>query len=236
MSLHRGPTLPYKVVAGVTPCPVGWLLQGAKIHGSTFAPELSRVYDTFLEILDEHPAYQIIVLNTPIGYLDTPDMGPRTCDREVRSLVGRRGSTIHNAPSRAILSGQIEVSDAGLDAVTAMMLPRIREVADEMSPFRQRLIYEGQPELSFFQLNKDTSMKRSKNIEMGRDERFEVLDSHVPGIDRVLAEELNGVPEKHRFDAMSLLWTARRVFGHAAKRVPSEPEWDSEGLRMEIVY
>ena len=79
-------------------------------------------------------------------------------------------------------------------------------------------------------------MKRSKNIEMGRDERFEVLDSHVPGIDRVLAEELNGVPEKHRFDAMSLLWTARRVFGHAAKRVPSEPEWDSEGLRMEIVY
>jgi predicted RNase H-like nuclease len=206
------------------------------MHGATFAPESSRVYEAFLEILSEHPAFSIIVINAPIGYLDTPGMGARTCDKEVRALVGRRGSSIHNAPSRAVLGGLIEWNEGGLDAVTATMLPRYREVAREMSPFRQRLVYEGHPELSFFQLNQDTSMKRSKKIEAGRDERLEVLESHVPGIDQVLDVELPGVSEKHRFDALSLLWTARRVSGHAAKRIPVEPEWDSEGLRMEIVY
>ena len=236
MSLHRGPSLPYSIVAGTTPCSSGWLLQGAKIHGATFAPETPRVYDTFLEILGEHPAYDIIVVNAPIGYLDAPEMGSRTCDREVRKLVGKRGTTIHNAPSRAVLDGVVKWTDGGIDAVTATMLPRYREVAKEMSPFRQRLIYEGHPEVSFFQLNEDASMKRSKEIEAGRDERLEVLESHVPGIEEVLNVELEGVSEKHRFDALALLWTARRVFGHAAKRVPTEPEWDSEGLRMEIVY
>ncbi len=236
MSLHRGPTLPYRVVAGVTPCPSGWLVQGAKMAGSTFAPESPRVYETFLDILDEHPAFEIIVINAPIGYLDTPQMGARTCDREVRALVGRRGSTVHNAPSRAVLDNLVEVKEAGLDAVTATMLPHYREVAKEMSPFRQRLIYEGHPELSFFQLNKDSSMQRSKKIEAGRDERLEVLESHFPAMDKVLDDEISDVSEKHQFDALALLWTARRVFGHAAKRVPYEPEWDSEGLRMEIVY
>jgi predicted RNase H-like nuclease len=204
--------------------------------GSTFAPEPPRVYETFLDILSEHPAFETIVINAPIGYLDTPEMGARTCDREVRALVGRRGSTVHNAPSRAVLDELVAVKEAGLDAITATLLPHYREVAKEMSPFRQRLIYEGHPELSFFQLNKDTSMQRSKKIEAGRDERVEVLKSHFPAFDTVLDDEISEVSEKHQFDALALLWTARRVFGHAAKRIPSEPEWDSEGLRMEIVY
>jgi len=236
VSLHRGPTLPYRVVAGVTPCSTGWLVQAAKMAGSTFAPEPPRVYETFLEILSEHPAFEIIVINAPIGYLDTPEMGVRTCDREVRALVGRRGSTIHNAPSRAVFDNLVELNHAGLDAVTMSMLPHYREVAKEMSPFRQRLVYEGHPELSFFQLNQDASMKRSKKIEAGRDERLVVLESHFPAMSDILANEIEGVSEKHQFDALALLWTARRVFGHAAKRIPSEPEWDSEGLRMEIVY
>ena len=68
---------------------------------------------------------------------------------------------------------------------------------------------------------------------MGRDERRAILELRIPGIDVVLDTELLGVPQKHLFDAAALLWTARRVSAHAAKRIPTEPEWDSEGLRME---
>ncbi len=236
MSLHRGPTLPYSIVAGVTPCPPGWLVQSAKLHGATFSPEFPQVYETFLEILSERPNFSNLVVNAPIGYLDTPEMGPRTCDIQARSLAGARGATIRNAPSRAVINGQVPWSDAGIDAITATLLPRYREVAREMSPFRQRIVYEGDPELSFYQLNQDTSMQSSKKIVEGKEERRDVLESHIPGIDKVLEAEVDGVSEAHIFDALSLLWTARRVYGHAARRIPIEPEWDSEGLRMEIVY
>jgi predicted RNase H-like nuclease len=135
-----------------------------------------------------------------------------------------------------VLDGSIDWIEGGVDAVTATLLSRYREVALEMSPFRQRSVYEGQPELSFYQLNLDASVQASKKVEAGMDERRDLLVTHVPGLEKELEIELDGVSPQHRYDALALLWTARRVFGHAARRIPIEPEWDSEGLRMEIVY
>jgi len=34
--------------------------------------------------------------------------------------------------------------------------------------------------------------------------------------------------------AAAFLWTARRIFAHAAIRIPEDPEWDEQGLRMEM--
>ena len=236
MSSHRGPDLPYSVVAGVTPFNDKWLVASAKLAGSTFAPETPKVYESFLEVLSERPAFAVVVINVPIGFLDTPDMGARTCDRQARALLRRRGTAVHNAPSRAVFEGRIEDGADGLDAVTRTMMPRYREVAKEMSAYRQRVVYEGHPELSFFQLHKDTPLKRSKVIEEGKEERRIVLEEKIRGSERFLDEGEVDAPQKHVYDAFALLWTARRVYGHAAKRIPVEPEWDSEGLRMEIVY
>ena len=235
MSPRRGPDLPYSLVAGVTPIGSGWLVSSAKIAGATFAPEPPKTYPTFLDVLGERPAFSILVVNAPIGYLDTPKSGARTCDLDARELLGRRGSVIQNAPSRAVLRGDVSWQEGGLDAVTATMLPRYREVAEEMSPYRQRTIYEGNPELSFYQLNKDNPIVLSKRKESGRDERREVLLERIPGIDKVIDVDLPYVRSKHLNDAAALMWTARRVFGRAARRLPKEAEWDSEGLRMEIV-
>jgi predicted RNase H-like nuclease len=224
------------VVAGVTPFNDKWLVASAKLAGSTFAPEPPKAYDSFLEVLGERPAFSVIVVNVPIGYLDTPDMGARTCDRQSRALLGRRGTAVHNAPSRAVFDGRVDASNDGLDAVTRTMMPRYREVNDEMSPYRQRVVYEGHPELSFFQLHKDTPLTKSKVITEGKEERRHVLEDRIRGSERYLDATGFALPQKHLYDAFALLWTARRVFGHAAKRIPVEPEWDGEGLRMEIVY
>lgn len=236
MSPRRGPDLPYSVVAGVTPFNDKWLVASAKLAGSTFAPETPKIYDSFLEVLGERPAFSIVVLNVPIGFLDTPELGGRTCDRQARALLRRRGTSVHNAPSRAVFDGRVDDGKDGLDAVTRTMMPRYREVAKEMSPFRQRVVYEGHPELSFFQLHKDIPLKRSKVITEGREERRVVLVDKIRGSERYLDDKVVAAPQKHVYDAFALLWTARRVFGHAAKRIPVDPEWDSDGLRMEIVY
>jgi predicted RNase H-like nuclease len=233
---QRGPELPYTVVAGVTPFNDKWLVASAKMAGSTFAPEPPKAYDSFLEVLSERPAFAIIVVNVPIGFLDTPDMGARTCDLQARALLRRRGTAVHNAPSRAVFDGRVDYTNDGLDAVTRTMLPRYREVALEMSSYRQRVVYEGHPELSFFQLHKDTPLTKSKVRAEGKEERRTVLEDRIRGSERYLDSDSFKLPQKHLYDAFALLWTARRVFGHAAKRIPVEPEWDLEGLRMEIVY
>jgi len=236
VSPQRGPVLPYTVVAGVTPFNDKWLVASAKIGGSTFAPEPPKAYDSFLEVLSEHPAFAVVVVNVPIGFLDTPEMGARTCDRQARALLGRRGTAVHNAPSRAVFEGRVESDQDRLDAVTRTMLPRYREVAAEMSPYRQRVVYEGHPELSFFQLHKDKPLRRSKVATEGKEERRVVLEERIRGSERYLDAKALGLPQRHLYDSFALLWTARRVFGHAAKRIPVDPEWDSEGIRMEIVY
>ena len=225
------------LVAGVTPCSGGWLLAGAKHHAATFMPEPPRVFETFLEVLGERPGYATMVVNAPIGYRDEVGDPPRTCDLEARKLLGRRGSTITSAPTRASLREGDDFTTSGLDATTLVRLRHYRELYLEMSPFRQRVVYEGNPELSFYQLNRDTALQRSKRLVAGRDERYDVLDAHLPGgIAGFLSEPPEGVAPRHQLDALALLWSARRVWGHGARRIPREPEWDSEGLRMEFVF
>jgi predicted RNase H-like nuclease len=235
MPSRPGPELPYSVVAGVTPCATGWLVASAKLNGATFAPELPRVYDTFADVLDERPSFSVVALNAPIGYVEEGQIGGRSCDRLARALLGRRGSTVHNAPTRStVKEGARAVAD-GLDAVSVALLPRYREVAAEMAPYRQRTVYEVHPELSFFQINGDQPLRWTKKFEVGRDERRAILEKRIPGIDRVLDAEIDGVPAAHLLDVAALLWTARRIFARAGTRLPVDPEWDEDGLRMEFV-
>jgi predicted RNase H-like nuclease len=234
MATRGGPNLPYKIVAGVTPCPTGWLVASAKLAGSTFAPEAPRVLSTFVEVLDERPTFSAIALNAPVGYVDEA-RGGRTCDRLARALLGRRGSTVHNAPTRANLFEETVVGEDGLDAITNILLRRYREVAAEMAPYRQRQVFEVHPELSFFQLNGDVPLRWSKKTEAGLEERAALLKKRIPGVERVLETELEYVESSHMVDAAAILWTARRIFARAGTRIPTDPEWDEQGLRMELV-
>lgn len=236
MPIRRGPELPYSIVAGVTPWGRRWLVGSAKSHAATFMPQPPQLFSTFLEVLSQYPAFAVVVVNAPIGSLDDPEGPVRACDREARALLGRRASAVHYAPSRSVLGDSGSGPYAHVDAVTATMLARYREVAAEMSPFRQRVVYEGHPELSFFQLNGDVALRWSKRREEGREVRRLLLEERIPGVDVIIDADLEGVPLKHLLDVAALTWTARRVLGRAAKRIPRDAQWDSEGLRMEFVY
>lgn len=235
MSPRRGPQLPYSVIAGVTPWATRWVVATAKIGGAIFAPESPKVFDSFSEILSETPTFSIVVVYAPIGYHEGPDFKIRTCDREARALLGKRSSTIRNAPTRSALAEGSKLENSNLDAVSLKLLPRYREVANLMSPYRQRVVYEGNPELSFYQLNKNSPLRWSKNKENGAVERLLLLEGKIPNINSIIEESAKTIKSTHLLDAIALLWTARRVYGHAAQRIPSEGEWDSEGLRVEIV-
>jgi predicted RNase H-like nuclease len=232
----HGPQLPYLVVAGVVPCGKGWLVASAKLQGITIAPEEPRVLETFIEVLDEKPAFAAVGLSAPIGFLDKPQPKGRTCDREARALLGpHRGAAVRSAPTWPVFADATTHPVKGLDAVTRALLPRYAEVAAEMAPYRQRVVYEVHPELSFYQLNDDRPLRYSKRFEAGQAERRRLLEARIPGVERIVEAKTPGTKVWHLIDGAACLWTARRIVARAATRIPMDPEWDSQGLRTEFV-
>jgi predicted RNase H-like nuclease len=233
----HGPNLPYSLVAGVVPCGRAWLVASAKLQGATIAPEQPRLLRSFVEVLDERPGFTAVGLYAPVGLLDDSVVGGRSCDREARALLGsRRGAAIRSAPSRAVLNnGATDGTHVAKDGPTRYYEAVAREVAREMAPYRQRTVFEVNPELTFYQLNDDRPLLYRKRSMHGQRERRTLLDTKIPGVERILDARITGVRRSHLIDATACMWTARRIFGKAMTRVPQDPEWDNEGLRMEIV-
>jgi predicted RNase H-like nuclease len=234
MLRQSGPQLPYNVIAGVVPCRTGWLVASCKIAGATLSIEEPAYFEKFVEVIDYKPAFSTIGVNAPIGYLDEARPLGRTCDREARALLGpRRGASIRSAPSRAALK---QDNPTGLDAVTRYYLPHYREIAEEVPAYRQRTVYEVEPELTFFDLNHERPLRYSKRTGLGRIERTELLETRVQGVGRILEASLPEAKRSQLIDAAACMWSARRIFGKVGVRIPEDPEWDSEGVRMEIVH
>jgi predicted RNase H-like nuclease len=218
----------------VTPCGPSWLVAAAKLHGTHFAPEIPQLLRPFSEVIDQRPSYSIIAVNAPVGYLNKAHPGGRTCDREARALLGKRGSSIQSAPIRSD-TDELEFLPDHLDAISMALLPRYREVAAEMAPYRQRTVYEVHSDMSFYEMNEGHPLNWSKHSERGINERKALLKVKIPDVERILDAELPGASISHLLDVAAFMWTARRVFARAAVRLPADAEWDELGLRMEIV-
>lgn len=233
-----GPELPYKLIAGVEPCPGGWLVVSARLIGTNAQPQEPEVYATFADILDYRPSFEVIAIHCHLSFPEEDTKGGRTCDKLARQLIGwPRSGAIGSPPSRHYLrTGDLEArASKGLNPINAQMMRRYAEVAAEMRPYRQRQVFEVHPELSFYQLNDDQPMKHSKHSELGVAERVALVTTKVPGVDDVLAAGLKGVTQAHLLDAIAELTTARRIAARAVVRMPEDPEWDEQGVRMELL-
>lgn len=233
-----GPDLPYRLIAGVEPCPGGWLLVGARLQGISAFPTEPEVFPTFAEILDYRPAFDVIAIHCHLSFPEEDTAGGRTCDKLARQLLGwPRAGAIGSPPSRHYLrTGDLDArARKGLNPINARMMRRYAEVADEMQPYRQRQVFEVHPELSFYQLNDDKPMLHSKYSEEGVEERRRLVAARIPGVDVVLDATVPGVSARHLLDASADMVTARRIAARAVDRLPEDPEWDEQGVRMELL-
>ena len=237
----RGAQLPYRLLAGVVPCPRGWLAATAKLQGITMSPEEPQVFSSFLEVLDYKPAFQVIALFAPVGLLQEWIPKGRSCDRDARRLLGPpRANAIASAPPRLALSwatyAEASLASGGhMSPVRWQQITRIAEVDAVIAPYWQRTVFEVHPELSFYQLNEDRPVQFSKHTDSGMEERRRLLSARVPGVERILDTNLVRVSPPQLLDAAACLWTARRILSRGINRLPIDPEWDGMGLRMEIV-
>jgi predicted RNase H-like nuclease len=239
--MQRGPSLPYQVLAGAVPCRAGWLVASGKLVGIQVFPEEPTVVATFRDIIDAIPAYAVIAVTLPIGLPSKPSRRGRGADVAAREILGfPHAGAIGSTPTRKSLDAKDyeaarKANGGQLDIVTWQQFAKIREVDQEMQPYLQRRIFEVRPELSFFQLAEDKVLKHSKDTAAGQKERKALLLERMPGSERIIQASLKGIRGGQLVDAAVALWTARRIFARAVSRVPADPEWDDNGLRMEIV-
>ena len=233
--------LPYDPIAGVVPCPGGWLVQSARLIGINLVPEDPFVVRTLVEVVDYRPTYKSIVLGAAIGFVDQPDGGYRECDHVARAMLGwPRRTLVPPVPSRAALyapsfeaAGELE---PWLTPLEHRRFRWLRQVDAEIQPYHQRRVFSANPELSFYLLNGDAPTASSPFWPEGPAERLALLQLRLPGLATIADRPApKGASLRHVMDAAALLWTARRIAGKVIARVPTDPEWDDRGRRMELV-
>jgi predicted RNase H-like nuclease len=217
----------------VEPCRRGWLVVSAKLQGVSMLPQPPEVHGAFAEVLDARPGFSVLAVHLPIGLADLSSPGGRSCDRLARKLLGpHRGASVISPPARSTVQ---DPEGKGLSAVARALLPRIAELNRDVASYHQRSVHEFHPELSFYQLNDDRPLRFRKRTADGVEERMALLGERVKGMDRILEHRPPGVDLARLLDACAGLWTARRIAARSVSRLPESPEWDEQGVRMELV-
>jgi predicted RNase H-like nuclease len=232
--------LPYRTIAGIVPCPGGWLIAPARLAGVTVNAEEPVVVPTLLDVLDYKPRFDAAAIFTPIGFRDDPAGPYRPCDDAARTIVGwPRRSGFRSVPSRAALRAATREEALALEpwltAGDLRMFRWWREAEREIQPFHQRVLFSAHPDLTFAVLNDDVVLRTSPYQHDGVLERLNLIRAKLPGIEEIILRvPPSGAAQVHVLQAAGLIWTARRAAGHAVNRLPMDPEWDTTGLRMEL--
>lgn len=239
-SPSRGNALPYRMLAGVVPSRGGWLVMPGRLTGVTLYSMPPAVFPTLQDVMDWKPAFEIIAIHIPLGLPQDPASGGRACDREARELLGwpRRLSVMTPPTRRSLQAGSLDEArslNGGMNPTTWQLAPKIAEAAREIASYNQRVIHEVHPELSFYELNGGVPMQYSKHRKEGREERRDLLVRKMQTMAHVIDTPVKGPTRAKILDACACLWSARRIAARgAAIRLPEIPEWDDEGVRMEI--
>jgi len=233
--------LPYKILGGIVPCPGGWLILPARLAGVTVVADEPEVVPTLLDVLEYKPKFDAAAIYCPIGFHDSPSAPYRICDDEARAMVGwPRSIAVRPTPSRASLQAgtraEAQAIEPWLTRDDFRRFRWLREAQREFQPFHQRTFFAAHPDLTYVQLNDDRPLLSSPYQQDGMLERIALIRDKLPGIEEVASRTPPpGSAQVHLVQAIGLLWTARRIAGRAMQRVPLDPDWDTSGMRMELV-
>lgn len=192
-----------------------------------------------------------ILVDIPIGLRESGEQ-ERLCDREARRILGPpTSSSVFPVPCRLSLYAKgyrdacrINERQTGrrLSRQSWNIAGKIREVDDlfQSHPQVKGAVREVHPEVLFWALNGGKPMQHNKRTEHGFNERLRLLALRYPGSETIVSCVLHTFTRKDagRDDVLDAL--AAAVTGKLGKgslqSLPKNPERDSTGLPMEIVY
>jgi predicted RNase H-like nuclease len=241
-------------VAGVDGCKAGWFVAVVSVLEIDTIREKTCVYyvlqkfwvaHNFNEILPKIKRFELVCVDIPIGLSDGNK--PRECDLAARKILrGKRANSVFPAPIRQCLrfkdyetASKISFERSGkkLNRQSFGLLDKIRQVDDSMTPALKWRVREIHPEISFWALNNQEPMQHSKKRLIGRKERMGLLAPMFSGLEKIVtkARKPKAVEPDDILDALVAAWTAGQTVIGKAETLPKNPEFDSKGLRMEIL-
>jgi predicted RNase H-like nuclease len=228
-------------VIGVDGCRGGWI-------AVRWAQGLSHHFcRSFAEVLAMEAL--IIAVDMPIGF---PPGSGRAAEREVRSRLGARQSSVFSVPSRAAVmcmdyraacSANLASSDPPKKVSKQIfhIFPKMREVDALMTPALQDRVFEVHPELAFWAMNGGAPLPLPKKVrgrahEPGLALRKTLLSNRGFPMDMLPPSSYRAVDvgADDLLDACACAWSARRIALGQSLRLPENPPRDARGLRMEI--
>lgn len=245
--IEGGASTEHRKLAGVDGCPAGWIVALATEDGESHQLKECPTFQNVLALVGDSG---IVVIDIPIGLLDKRKKGGRQVDVEARKMIGPRRSSVFSPPTRPLLPCEDwEVArTCGLSQQSFAILPKIREVDEAMSPELQSRVVESHPEVAFRHLA-TAPLEHSKKNPPGREERLRLLASaasrdvlpQFSEIEKIFDGDRRGVRRRDValddiIDAYVMLVVAARYAKEEAECIPSEPQTDSRGLRMEMWF
>ena len=241
------PDTPPPWIAGADAYRDGWMVVLWHPHE---AP-IRRSVDTVEALLTMPESPAVFGVDMVIGLPDRAEPGGRRCDRIARQLLGHpRGTSVFSPPAYDALRADTYAEAArrnrasgpdapGLSKQTYHLLPKMRAVAEHMTPARQDRVREVHPELAFYAMNGDAAVQHSKHTDAGQKARAALLAANgFPEIqDTVATLPPSPLGADDVLDAHAACWTARRIHHGTAERCPPQEEsapQNNRGLRMEI--
>ena len=231
----------FDLYAGADGCPAGWLLVRARRCGERLALQDVRVVRDFAALLEGTSGCAALAVDVPVGLSED---GRREADYAARARIGARRSSVFPPPPRFALDvPEYATANAlsrarfsrGLQKQTFNILPKIREADACLTPAMQERVVESHPEVTFWALAGDEPLAHSKHTDEGLEERLRLLEGvYAPRIRDLRPPR--GAARDDLYDACVLAWTASRIADGKAVHLPSRPQRDARGLRMEIVY
>jgi predicted RNase H-like nuclease len=210
-----------------------------------------NVFSNIKEIWQNLNHSNIILIDIPIGLRDEGSE-ERTCDVIAREKLGQpRATSVFPPPARPSLDCQSREKASEMNhrftgrrigVQTWAISHKIREVDQFLRTTLEarKKIREVHPELLFWALNNRTSMSHNKKRLEGFVERLNVLRRYFPYCDELVIDALvkfrpDEVEKDDILDAMSAAVTG--LYGNGRLyTIPDEPEQDSKGIPMEMVY
>lgn len=245
-------------VVGVDGCKAGWF--AIRVEDDWANDPTADVFPSVRSLLSAWGDASLVLIDIPIGLPDT-ERPRRRVDDEARSLLGgTRSRSVFSAPGRAATE---RLLSAGPDSYATCseanfaelqlrlstqaygIMPKIAEVDQLLlsDPVARSTIREVHPELCFWGLNRRRPMMHRKSDAAGVAERLELLAGLLPWADSIFEGTLkkyrrSSVQRDDILDAMAAAATAIPVHPSLGDMlsVPHEPERDSRGLPMEMLY